>query len=101
MQRRRARWWGHTGLGEGRDHRDRLGWEHPPPGARHLQPHRPWPLGGPHWAGSGHPPPYRATPREPVYILQAGGRAVLMGEDNLIGSLGQLVTTILAVGEPC
>jgi len=24
-----------------------------------------------------------------------------MGEDNLIGSLGQLVTTILAVGEPC
>jgi len=47
------------------------------------------------------PPPYRATPRDPVYVLQASGRAVLMGEDNLVGSLRQLVTTILAAGEPC
>jgi hypothetical protein len=47
------------------------------------------------------PPPYRAAPRDPVYVLQARGRAVLMGEDNLIGSLRDLVTTILAVGEPC
>jgi hypothetical protein len=47
------------------------------------------------------PPPYRATPRRPVYVLQASGAAVVMGEDNLIGSLRQLVTTILAAGDPC
>jgi hypothetical protein len=47
------------------------------------------------------PPPYRAAPHDPVYVLQASGRAVLMGEDNLIGSLRHLVTTILAAGDPC
>src|SRR6266516_5571792 len=47
------------------------------------------------------PPPYRATPRRPVYVLHASDRAVVMGEDNLIGSLRQLVTTVLAAGDPC
>jgi hypothetical protein len=47
------------------------------------------------------PPPYRATPGHPVYVLHAGDRAVLMGEDNLIGSLRDLVTTVLAAGDPC
>ena len=47
------------------------------------------------------PPPYRATPGRPVYIIHASDRAVLMGEENLIGSLQLLVTTILAAGDPC
>jgi hypothetical protein len=47
------------------------------------------------------PPPYRADPGRPVYVLHARERAVLMGEDNLIGSLRHLVTTILAAGDPC
>lgn len=47
------------------------------------------------------PPPYRAAPGRPVYVLHAGGRAVVMGEENLIGSLRQLVTTVLAAGDPC
>jgi hypothetical protein len=46
------------------------------------------------------PPPYRAAPGRPVYVLHASGRAVLMGEENLIGSLRHLVTTILAAGDP-
>jgi hypothetical protein len=47
------------------------------------------------------PPPYRATPGRPVYILHASDRAVVMGEDNLVGSLQRLVTTVLAAGDPC
>ncbi len=47
------------------------------------------------------PPPYRAAPGHPVYVLHAGDRAVVLGEDNLIGSLRQLVTTVLAAGDPC
>jgi hypothetical protein len=45
------------------------------------------------------PPPYRATPRSAVYVIHAGNRAVLVGEENLIGSLQELVTTILAAGD--
>jgi hypothetical protein len=45
-------------------------------------------------------PPYRATAGSAVYILHAGDRAVLMGEQNLIGSLRDLVTTIMAAGDP-
>ena len=47
------------------------------------------------------PPPHRAAPGRPVYVLHAGDRAVVMGEENLIGSLRQLVTTVLAAGDPC
>ena len=47
------------------------------------------------------PPPYRAAPGRPVYVLHAGDRAVVMGEDNLIGSLRHLVTTVLAAGDLC
>ena len=46
------------------------------------------------------PPPYRATPGSPVYVIHAGDRAVLVGEENLIGSLQELVTTILEAGDP-
>jgi hypothetical protein len=47
------------------------------------------------------PPPYRAAPGRPVYVLHAVGRAVVMGGDRLIGALRQLVTTVLAAGDPC
>jgi hypothetical protein len=46
------------------------------------------------------PPPYRATPGHPVYVIHADDRTVVVGEDNLIGSLQDLVTTILETGDP-
>ena len=46
------------------------------------------------------PPPYRAAPGSPVYVIHAGGRAVLVGEQDLTGPLRGLVTTILAAGGP-
>ncbi len=44
------------------------------------------------------PPRYRAAPGSPVYVIHAGDRAVLVGEENLIGSLHELVGTILQTG---
>jgi hypothetical protein len=41
------------------------------------------------------PPRYQAAPGNPVYVIHAGDRAVLVGEQNLIGSLHELVSTIL------
>jgi len=46
------------------------------------------------------PPPYRAAPGSPVYVIHAGDRAVLVGEQDLTGPLRDLVTTILAAGGP-
>ena len=46
------------------------------------------------------PPPYRAAPGSPVYVIHAGDRAVLAGEQDLTGPLRDLVTTILAAGGP-
>lgn len=46
------------------------------------------------------PPPYRAAWGRPVYVLHTGRGSVLMGEENLIGSLQHLVTAILAAGDP-
>jgi hypothetical protein len=46
------------------------------------------------------PPPYRAAPDSSVYVIHAGDRAVLVGEQDLTGPLHDLVTTILAAGEP-
>ena len=40
------------------------------------------------------PPRYRAAPGSPVYVIHASGRAVLVGEENLIGPRHDLVTTI-------
>jgi hypothetical protein len=37
------------------------------------------------WSVLAISPPYRAAPGRPVYVLHASDRAVLMGEDNLIG----------------
>ena len=31
------------------------------------------------------PPRYRAAPGSPVYVIHDGGRAILAGEDNLVG----------------
>ena len=46
------------------------------------------------------PPPYRAAPGGPVYVIHAGDRAVLAGEQDLTGPLRDLVMTILAAGGP-
>jgi hypothetical protein len=46
------------------------------------------------------PPPYRAAPGRPVYVINAEDRAIVVGEDNLIGSLRDLVTAILVGGAP-
>lgn len=46
------------------------------------------------------PPPYRAAPGSSIYVIHSGDRAVLVGEQDLTGPLRELVTTILAVGDP-
>jgi hypothetical protein len=46
------------------------------------------------------PPPYRAAPGSPVYVIHAGDRAVLAGEQDLTGPVRDLVMTILAAGGP-
>ena len=46
------------------------------------------------------PPAYRATPGRPVYVLRAGDRAVVVSEENLTGSLQDLVATALDTGDP-
>ena len=46
------------------------------------------------------PPPYRADPGHPVYVIHAGDRAVLIGEQDLTGPLADLVTTVLETGGP-
>ena len=46
------------------------------------------------------PPPYRAAPGRPVYVIHARDRAVLLGEQDLTGPLAGLVETILETGEP-
>jgi len=46
------------------------------------------------------PPAYQAAAGSPVYIIRAGDRTVLVGEQDLTGPLRDLVTTILAAGGP-
>jgi hypothetical protein len=46
------------------------------------------------------PPLYRAAPGSPVYVIHAGDRAVLVGEENLTGSLHELVKAIQQSGGP-
>jgi hypothetical protein len=46
------------------------------------------------------PPPYRAAPGRPVYMIYAGDRAVLVAEQDLTGPLAELVETILETGGP-
>jgi hypothetical protein len=46
------------------------------------------------------PPRYQAAPGSPVYVIHGGDRAVLVGEENLIGSLHELVRTILQTSGP-
>jgi hypothetical protein len=47
------------------------------------------------------PGPTGQVPGRLVYVLHAGDRAVVVGEDNLIGLLRPLVTTVLAAGDLC
>jgi hypothetical protein len=42
----------------------------------------------------------RSIPGRPFYVIRAGDRAVVVGEENLIGSVQDLVTTILDAGKP-
>jgi hypothetical protein len=44
------------------------------------------------------PPPYKAAPGRPVYVIHSGDRAVLVGEQDLTGPLADLVETILETG---
>ena len=46
------------------------------------------------------PPLYRAAPGTPVYVIHAGDRAILVGEENLVGSLHELVRAILQTRGP-
>jgi hypothetical protein len=46
------------------------------------------------------PPRYQAAPGSPVYVIHAGDRAILVGEQNLTGSVQELVGTILRTGSP-
>ena len=46
------------------------------------------------------PPPYRAEPGQPVYVIHAGDRAMLVGEQDLTGPLAGLVEAILETGGP-
>jgi len=46
------------------------------------------------------PPAYRAAPGSSIYVIHAGDRAVLVGEQDLTGPLQDLVTAILAAGDP-
>ena len=58
-----------------------------------------------HWEGIigrvlACPPGYRAGPGSAVYVIHAGDHAVLVGEEDLIGAMAELVTTILKTGDP-
>jgi len=77
-----------------------VGWEHAPQGAGHLRPDRGWPWETLIGQVLAFPPPYRAAPGSPVYVIHAGDRAVLAGEQDLTGPLRDLVTAILAAGGP-
>jgi hypothetical protein len=46
------------------------------------------------------PPRYRAAAGRPVYVIHAGDRAVLVGEQDLTGPLAGLVEMVLETGEP-
>jgi hypothetical protein len=46
------------------------------------------------------PPRYHAAPGRPVYVIRAGARAVMVGEQNRAGPLYALVSTILQRGSP-
>ena len=45
------------------------------------------------------PPPYRPVPGDPVYHLRAGEQVVLVAGHDLSGSLSDLVTAVLALGQ--
>ena len=56
---------------------------------------------GPIQQAPAFPQPYRAAPGSPVYAIHAADRAgCSAGEQDLTGLLRDLVTTILAGGDP-
>jgi hypothetical protein len=46
------------------------------------------------------PPPYHSVPGDPVYHLSVDEQVVLVAEHDLSGPLSDLVTAVLAIGEP-
>lgn len=46
------------------------------------------------------PSPYRPEPGSPIYHVRVGDRVVLVAEHDLSGALSDLVTAVLAMGEP-
>jgi hypothetical protein len=60
-------------------------------------------VGGTPGTGTGRPaalPPYRAVPGGAVYHLHVDDQVVLVAEQDLSGPLYDLVTAVLAIGEP-
>jgi hypothetical protein len=45
-------------------------------------------------------PPYRPVPGAPVWHLRVDDRVIMVAEDDLGGPLRDLVTAVLAAGEP-
>ncbi len=45
-------------------------------------------------------PPYRAVPGRGVYHLRVDDQVVLVAEQDLSGPLSDLITAVLAIGEP-
>lgn len=46
------------------------------------------------------PPPYHPVPGVPVYLINTGEKPVLVTQNNLTGPVGELVSAVLAEGDP-
>lgn len=46
------------------------------------------------------PPPYQAAPDAPVYLINTGEQPVLVAQDRLTGPMEELVSAVLAEGDP-
>jgi len=56
-------------------------------------------MGRPRRPRSSHPAPHRPVPRIPVYHLNVDGSVTQAAEHDLTGSLLDLTTAVLALGE--
>lgn len=53
-----------------------------------------------HQAALAYPPPYEPVPDIPVYLINTGEQPVLVTQNNLTGPMEELVSAVLAEGEP-
>lgn len=51
-------------------------------------------------AALAHPPPYQPAPGVPVYLINTGGQPVLVTQSQLTGPIEDLVSAVLAEGDP-